>query len=29
MWFDDSMNEAWENGFDPAIRGAGYEADTD
>ena len=25
MWFDDSMGEAWEDGFDPAIRGAGYE----
>ena len=25
MWFDESMNESWEHGFDPAIRGVGYE----
>ena len=25
MWFDDSMNEAWEKGFEPAIKNAGYE----
>ena len=25
LWFDKSMGEAWELGFDPAIRGAGYE----
>ena len=25
MWFDDSMSEAWEHGFDPAIRKAGYK----
>ena len=25
MWFDKFMNEAWENGFEPAIRNAGYE----
>lgn len=25
MWFDGSMDEAWESGFDPAIREAGYE----
>lgn len=25
MWFDESMNEAWEAGIDPAIREAGYE----
>ena len=25
MWFDDSMSEAWEHGFAPAIRDAGYE----
>ena len=25
MWFDDSMTKAWEQGFEPAIRGAGYE----
>lgn len=24
MWFDDSMNVAWENAFYPAIRDAGY-----
>lgn len=25
MWFDDSMNEAWEQGIAPAVRDAGYE----
>jgi hypothetical protein len=25
MWFDPSLNEAWLNGFDAAIRAAGYE----
>ena len=25
MWFDDSMTEAWEQGFEPAIRESGYE----
>lgn len=25
MWFDESMNESWEQGFVPAIRGVGYE----
>lgn len=25
MWFDCSMEEAWQNGFKPAIRKAGYE----
>ena len=25
MWFDESMGAAWEQGFEPAIRGAGYE----
>ena len=25
MWFDESMDEAWERGFEPAIRNAGYE----
>jgi hypothetical protein len=25
MWFDDSLNHAWINGFDPAIRAAGFE----
>ena len=25
MWFDDSMNDAWKQGFEPAIRDAGYE----
>ena len=25
MWFDDSMNEAWEHGIAPAVRDAGYE----
>ena len=25
MWFDKSMNEAWEAGIEPAIREAGYE----
>lgn len=25
MWFDDSMNDAWENGFEPAIVDAGYK----
>lgn len=24
MWFDDSMNDAWTNGFDPGIRAAGF-----
>jgi hypothetical protein len=24
MWFDSSLNEAWSNGFDPAIRATGY-----
>jgi len=25
MWFDDAMNDAWENGFEPAIVDAGYK----
>ncbi len=25
LWFDDSMQKAWECGFEPAIRAAGYE----
>lgn len=25
IWFDDSMRDVWEHGFDPAIREAGYE----
>jgi len=25
MWFDDSMSDAWENGFEPAIVDAGYK----
>ena len=25
MWFDPSMNEAWEQGIAPAVRDAGYE----
>ena len=25
MWFDDSMNDAWKQGFEPAICDAGYE----
>lgn len=25
MWFDDSMNEAWDQGIGPAVRDAGYE----
>ena len=25
MWFDESMDEVWEEGFRPAIRDAGYE----
>ena len=25
MWFDQSMNEAWEKGFEPGIRKAGYD----
>ena len=25
MWFDDSMLDAWENGFTPAIQHAGYK----
>ena len=25
MWFDESMDVAWERGFEPAIRNAGYE----
>ena len=25
MWFDDSMNEAWKHGIDPAVRDTGYE----
>ena len=25
MWFDDSMAEAWQRGFEPAIRDAGYD----
>ena len=25
MWFDDSMNEAWDHGVAPAVRDAGYE----
>ena len=25
MWFHDSMNDAWENGFEPGIKQAGYE----
>ena len=25
MWFDQSMNDAWENGFEPGIKKAGYE----
>ena len=25
MWFDDSMNEAWDHGIAPAVRDAGYE----
>ena len=25
MWFDDSMNEAWDHGIDPAVRDTGYE----
>jgi hypothetical protein len=26
MWFDSSTHDAWQKGFDPAIRAAGYEA---
>ena len=26
MWFDESMDEVWEEGFRPAIRDTGYEA---
>ncbi len=26
MWFDDSMVDAWEQGIDPAVKDAGYEA---
>ena len=26
MWFDESMNDAYENGIEPGIRDAGYEA---
>lgn len=26
MWFDESMDEVWENGLRPAIYGTGYEA---
>src|SRR5215472_14100176 len=26
MWFDDSMKDAWANGFDPGIRTAGFRA---
>ena len=26
MWFDDSMSEVWEHGFEPAVNQAGYEA---
>ena len=26
MWFDDSMNEVWENAIEPGIEDAGYEA---
>ncbi|MCH8347817.1 MAG: hypothetical protein IH901_04890, partial [Proteobacteria bacterium] len=26
MWFDDKMDDVWENGFKPAIEEAGYEA---
>ena len=25
MWFDDSMNEAWDRGMAPAVRDAGYD----
>jgi len=25
MWFDETMNDAWENGFEPAIVDAGYK----
>ncbi|KKZ10432.1 MAG: hypothetical protein TQ37_08700, partial [Candidatus Synechococcus spongiarum 15L] len=25
MWFDPSMDQAWEKGFEPGIRDAGYE----
>ena len=25
MWFDDSMNEAWDHGIAPAVRDSGYE----
>ncbi len=25
MWFDESMNDAWQNGFRVAIQNAGYE----
>jgi hypothetical protein len=25
MWFDDSLNDVWTNGFDPAIRAAGFD----
>lgn len=25
MWFDDSMGEVWENGFEPGIKKAGYK----
>lgn len=25
MWFDDTMNDAWEKGFEPAIVDAGYK----
>ena len=25
MWFDESMIDAWDNGFDPAIQDAGYK----
>ena len=26
MWFDESMNQAWDQGVAPAVRDAGYEA---
>jgi hypothetical protein len=26
MWFDSSTDDAWQKGFDPAVRAAGYEA---
>jgi hypothetical protein len=25
MWFNDAMNDAWTNGFDPGIRAAGFQ----